>query len=73
MNFKLKLIKRGKKKHFIIPPKTIGQDNINVLNIDAPKSCVLDLIRSILLEIKTEKQLKQTITSFTIQKAMEKL
>lgn len=47
MNFKLKLIKRGKKKHFIIrlpPPKKTGQDSINILNKDAPKSGVLDLI-----------------------------
>lgn len=53
INFKLQLIKRGRKGHFILPKETINQENITILNKDASKSGVLDLIKSIPLEMKT--------------------
>lgn len=53
INFKLKLSKRNKKEHFIIPKGTISQENFTILSRDGPQSGVFDLIKSTMIEIKT--------------------
>jgi hypothetical protein len=52
VDFKLKLLKRGKEDHFILIKGTILQEEITILNLSVPNISVPNFIKHILKDLK---------------------
>ena len=52
--FKLKLIRKDKEVYLVLIKVTINQEDITIINIYAPNSSVLNFIKRVLLDFKTQ-------------------